>query len=365
MVSAQFQTVLYNDSGGTMTYEFEVPNGEYVVLLHSAEHNFSSAGQRVFDIFVEGTEELPNYDPFVAAGGQNIAVTESIPTTVSDGVLTISFVTQTSVPIIRGIEIVLADEAPTCYALTLSHTGNGADPVATPGNSTGCPAGQYVAGTSISLSGATPDSGWQVSGWTGTSDDTSTASSNSLTMPAAAHSAGVTYTEIPPTCYALTLSHTGQGSNPVASPVNSSGCDAGQYVAGASISLSGATPDAGWQISGWTGTSDDTSTASTNSLTMPAGPHDVAVNYLRILGDVNLDGEVDSGDALIILSCDAGVDTSGFCPMNCGDVNSDGFINSTDALVILTYDAQMTVPYPLGEPGCPAEVEPCAGCSVP
>ncbi len=358
---ALFQTVLYNDSGGTMTYEFEVPNGEYVVLLHSAEHNFTSAGQRVFDIFVEGTEELPNYDPFAAAGGQNIAVTESIPTTVSDGVLTIAFVTQTSVPIIRGIEIVLADEAPTCYALTLSHTGNGTDPVATPGNSTGCPAGQYVAGASISLSGATPDTGWEIAGWTGTAADSSTASTNSLTMPASAHAASVNYTQ---SCYALTLSHTGNGTNPVATPGNSAGCPAGQYLAGASISLSGATPAAGWAIASWTGTAADSSTAGTNSLTMPASAHTAGVNYLRILGDVNSDGSVDSTDALVILSCDAGIDTSEYCPMNCGDVNADGVINSTDALVLLSYDAEIAVPYPVGQPGCPATVTPCPGCSA-
>ncbi len=98
------------------------------------------------------------------------------------------------------------------------------------------------------------------------------------------------------------------------------------------------------------------------------GHHDrrrsVTAHFSRILGDVNLDGEVDSGDALIILSCDAGVDTSGFCPMNCGDVNSDGFINSTDALVILTYDAEIAVPYPVGGPGCPASVTPCPGCGT-
>jgi hypothetical protein len=73
------------------------------------------------------------------------------------------------------------------------------------------------------------------------------------------------------------------GSNPVASPANSAGCPAGQYVAGESIQLSGAVPDSGWQISGWTGTADDTSTASTNSLTMPANAHAAEVNYIKIL----------------------------------------------------------------------------------
>ena len=81
-----------------------------------------------------------------------------------------------------------------------------------------------------------------------------------------------------------------------------------------------------------------------------------------ILGDVNGDDTVNSTDALIVLSCDAGIDTSSFCPMNPGDVNDDGYINSTDALIILSYDAGITVPYSLGEPGYPSEVTPCPGC---
>jgi hypothetical protein len=82
-----------------------------------------------------------------------------------------------------------------------------------------------------------------------------------------------------------------------------------------------------------------------------------------ILGDVNDDDTANSTDALIILSCDVGLDTSSFCPMDLGDVDSDGFINSTDALIILSYDAGITVPFPVGEPGSPSGVTPCLGCS--
>ena len=81
-----------------------------------------------------------------------------------------------------------------------------------------------------------------------------------------------------------------------------------------------------------------------------------------ILGDVNGDEIANSTDALIVLSCDVGINTSQFCPMNCGDVNDDGFINSTDALIILSYDVGIPVPFPVGEPGCPQDVTPCPGC---
>lgn len=96
---------------------------------------------------------------------------------------------------------------------------------------------------------------------------------------------GVTYVQ---PCYTLTLSHTGNGTDPVASPANSTGCAVGHYVAGQSISFSGASPESGWQISGWIGTDDDSSTASTNSLTMPAGVHSVSVTYAEITYDLTV-----------------------------------------------------------------------------
>ncbi|MBN2009475.1 hypothetical protein JW960_09040 [candidate division KSB1 bacterium] len=82
-----------------------------------------------------------------------------------------------------------------------------------------------------------------------------------------------------------------------------------------------------------------------------------------ILGDINDDQNANSTDALIILSCDAEINVSQFCPMDCGDVNDDGFINSTDALIILSYDASITVPFPIEESGCPTNVMPCPGCN--
>jgi hypothetical protein len=82
-----------------------------------------------------------------------------------------------------------------------------------------------------------------------------------------------------------------------------------------------------------------------------------------IPGDVNVDGLVNSTDALIVLSADVGLNTSQFCPMNCGDVNADGYVDSTDALIILSYDVGMIVPFPVGQPGCPSSVTPPPGCT--
>ena len=72
-------------------------------------------------------------------------------------------------------------------------------------------------------------------------------------------------------------------------------------------------------------------------------------------GDVNGDGQVNSTDALIILSFDANVPISpnflNLINNGCGDVNSDGKTNSTDALIVLTFDAGLPVPFPVGQAG--------------
>ena len=102
--------------------------------------------------------------------------------------------------------------------------------------------------------------------------------------------------------------------------------------------------------------------ASTSVWVIAAVPINPAPLQASVLGDVTGDGLINSTDALIILSCDANLDTSEYCPCNCGDVNEDTFVNSTDALIILSYDAGLTVTYPIGEAGCPSNVNLCPGC---
>jgi len=94
------------------------------------------------------------------------------------------------------------------------------------------------------------------------------------------------------TCYALQLGHTGDGSDPVASPAYSEICPTGMYVAGESIQLSGAQPAVAFLLTGWTGTADDSSTATTNSLVMPAADTEVSVNYTPDTNTCSISGTV-------------------------------------------------------------------------
>ncbi len=181
---------------------------------------------------------------------------------------------------------------PPCYSLTRAHTGSGADPVASPANSDGCPSGQYHGGESIQMT-ASPSMGWMVGGWTGTVNDASTAETNAVIMPASNHTVAVAYVEEPPICYTLTLSHTGSGGNPSAWPASSGGCPTGQYTVGSLIQLT-ASPASGWIVASWTGTDNDSSASTTNTLTMPANDHTAMVNYVHAT-DIFQDG-FESGD---------------------------------------------------------------------
>ncbi len=168
----------------------------------------------------------------------------------------------------------------TCYALNLNSSANGSPPTASLANSTGCSAGEYVASEEITLT-AHPESGYQVSTWSGTNNDTLKTLTNTLTMPSAPTTVTVNYEVIALSCNTLTLNSNANGTAPTASPTNSTGCSTGQYLATEDITLT-AHPNAGYQVSSWTGTNNDSLKTLTNALTMPAGIRTVTVNYSRI-----------------------------------------------------------------------------------
>ncbi|MBN2044207.1 MAG: LysM peptidoglycan-binding domain-containing protein [Anaerolineales bacterium] len=162
-----------------------------------------------------------------------------------------------------------ADE---CYTLTLSHLGEGADAVANIPNSDGCPTGKYKAGEIITLT-ASPAAGWEVGSWVGTINDSSTAATNKVEMPAKDHLAKPVYVGI---CYPLSLSSGDNGGNPIPDKSKSTGCNTGEYITGETITFT-ADPDPGYTVDAWTGTD-----GGTNKLTMPASAASVSVTYKLI-----------------------------------------------------------------------------------
>lgn len=82
-----FQT--YREAS-TLSYNFDVENGEYMVQLYVAEMDNtvtnSAPNRRSFDVSLEGKNVLSNYSPFAKFGYQKAQVL-TFNTTVSDGVL--------------------------------------------------------------------------------------------------------------------------------------------------------------------------------------------------------------------------------------------------------------------------------------
>lgn len=108
---ALFQTERYSDAANpdNMQWDFPVDNGDYEVNLYFAEtwSGAASPGVRVFDVEIEDTVVLDDYDPYVAGGNQiDVALKESFQVTITDGNIDIDFIKDAQNPAIKGIEIV-------------------------------------------------------------------------------------------------------------------------------------------------------------------------------------------------------------------------------------------------------------------
>jgi hypothetical protein len=107
-----FRCEHWDASGGSeLAYAFTVPNGPYLVNLYFA-NAFSgtpNAGDRLFNILIEGQTVYANFDQVAAAGGSAIAVVRSAVVNVADGALNISFGHVTENPAIKAIEVLRQD----------------------------------------------------------------------------------------------------------------------------------------------------------------------------------------------------------------------------------------------------------------
>ena len=105
------QAVYQSERYGTSTYTF--PNlpvsTSYTVRLHFAELYQTATGKRVFDVLINGTNVLPKFDIFAAAGAAYKAVVReftAVPN--ASGQIVINFTTVTDNATIEGIELLPA-----------------------------------------------------------------------------------------------------------------------------------------------------------------------------------------------------------------------------------------------------------------
>ncbi len=99
---------LYKTSryGASFSYTISAPAGTYSVTLKFAEPVWSAKGKRVFNVAINGTNVLSNFDIFAAAGAEFKAVDKTF-TVKSSGKITIQFTTGSAGnPLVNAIQVV-------------------------------------------------------------------------------------------------------------------------------------------------------------------------------------------------------------------------------------------------------------------
>jgi Malectin domain/Fibronectin type III domain len=97
-------------SGVGAPFTYTIPGftaaSSHTIRLHFAETFFTAKGKRVFNVSINGTQVLTNFDIFAAAGGENIANIQqfTVPANAS-GQYVITFTSVTNNALVSGIEI--------------------------------------------------------------------------------------------------------------------------------------------------------------------------------------------------------------------------------------------------------------------
>ncbi|WP_416448195.1 malectin domain-containing carbohydrate-binding protein [Leeuwenhoekiella sp. A2] len=122
-VPSLYQTERTKGAPASFSYNIPVPNGKYSIALHFAEIYWGvnggtngGRGNRIFDVGIEGSRVLNNYDIIADVGAGNPTV-KTFDVVVNDGTLNISFSAESSVggvdqPKISAIEILGEDCGP-------------------------------------------------------------------------------------------------------------------------------------------------------------------------------------------------------------------------------------------------------------
>jgi len=103
------QAVYQSERYGNVTYTMPslVVGASYTVRLHFAELFQTAAGKRIFNVAINGTTVLSNFDIFATAGANFKAVVRDFTTTAnSSGQIVIKLTTVTDNATVEGIEII-------------------------------------------------------------------------------------------------------------------------------------------------------------------------------------------------------------------------------------------------------------------
>ena len=102
------QSVMQHGRNGNFTYTIPklIAGASYLVRLDFVEFTLNAARQRLFNVSINGTQVLTNFDIWATAGGKNIATAKSFTVAASSsGTIAITFTTVVDKSLINGIEI--------------------------------------------------------------------------------------------------------------------------------------------------------------------------------------------------------------------------------------------------------------------
>ena len=145
--------------------------------------------------------------------------------------------------------------------------------------------GSYAAGKVVTITANTPPAGQSFLGWTGATVQNSSASTTTLTMPAA--NAAITANYSAAGAYTLNV-------------VN--GVGSGAYAAGTVVTITANAAPAGQAFANWTGAAVQNANAAVTTLTMPALSTSVTANYAAVA--VNIPYPVSSHPRLWVTTTD-------------------------------------------------------------
>jgi hypothetical protein len=108
VTNAAPMTVYQDARQGNFTYTLAgfVPGSAHTVRMHFAETFFSTANSRTFNIIINGTQVLTNFDIFAAAGAKNKAVIQQLTQNADvNGTFTVTFTSVINNSLLSAIEI--------------------------------------------------------------------------------------------------------------------------------------------------------------------------------------------------------------------------------------------------------------------
>jgi uncharacterized repeat protein (TIGR02543 family) len=179
------QAVLQTERYGEFTYTIpdRAPGTAQSVTLYFVESYWTAAGQRTFNVAINGAPVLTAFDIYAAAGA-NRALSRTFNTTASSSGQVVVQLTKgggPDNPKLSGITVTGQAGSPTSYTLGVTRSGTGSGTVTGGGISCGgvCSA-SIASGTSVTLT-ATAASGSTFAGWTGPCNGTASTCAFSMT----------------------------------------------------------------------------------------------------------------------------------------------------------------------------------------